>query len=234
MKENFIHVCFIVDRSGSMYGSEQDVIGGFKKVIDEQKANTDGTCSVSLYEFDDEVKEIYKGKDVKEIDDIDYSLGGCTALFDGVGTAIDNIGKWLSDMDESERPEKNLIVIMTDGGENASREYSGTRIREMIKHQEEKYSWSFIYMGSDLTDAKDANVMGISTRLYSSKASLSENYCLINSAVSGYRGSAGPVGVKRMAMDAMLSGASFTATAKYAADNNLKIEDLLDNSAMID
>lgn len=227
MKDNFIHVCFIIDRSGSMYGSESDVIGGFKKVIEEQKANKDGTCSVSLYEFDDTVKEVYRGKDVNEIEDIDYSLGGCTALYDGIGTAIDTIGKWLNDMDESERPEKNLIVIMTDGGENASKEYSGSVVKEKIKHQEEKYNWSFIYMGSDLSDATDANVLGISTRYYSGKADLFNNYCLIGEAINTYRCTVGDADAKNNSMATMLNKESIIATTDYAIKNNINAKDLL-------
>ena len=121
MKENFIHVCFIVDESGSMFGTENDIIGGFKKGIDEQRANKDGKCAVSLYKFQSKVSKIYIGKDVNEVDYLDeksYCPGGCTAMNDAIGTAIDEIGKWLDGMDESEKTEKNLIVIMTDGEEN--------------------------------------------------------------------------------------------------------------------
>lgn len=56
MKENFIHVCFIIDESGSMFGTESDIIGGFKKIVDEQRANKNGKCAVSLYKFADKVR----------------------------------------------------------------------------------------------------------------------------------------------------------------------------------
>ena len=102
MKENFVHVVFVIDESGSMAGTENDVIGGFKRVIDEQKAVENGTCSVSFYKFADKVTEVYKGKDVNEVEYLDgkYHPGGCTALFDAVGTAIDRIGEWLDGMKE--------------------------------------------------------------------------------------------------------------------------------------
>ena len=118
MKENFIHICMVIDESGSMSGKENDVVGGFKSVIDEQKANTEGTCSVSYFKFSDGVEEVYRGVDVRDVEPIEgkYHPHGLTALFDGVGIAIDRIGEWLASMDESERPEKNLVVIMTDGG----------------------------------------------------------------------------------------------------------------------
>ena len=145
MKDKLIHVCFIIDSSGSMSGSEEDVIGGFRKTIEEQKAVKDGECIVSFYEFASDVKQVYLGKKLDEVKDIDYSVGGMTRLYDGIGTAVDEIGKWLSDMDESERPSKNLIVIITDGGENASIEYRLKDIKDRIKEQTEKYSWDFIY-----------------------------------------------------------------------------------------
>ena len=124
MKENFIHVCFVIDESGSMTGSESDVIGGFKKVIDDQKAVKEGSCAVSLFKFATKAEEVYRGKDVKDVEYLDnktYSPGGSTAMNDGIGLAIDTVGKWLDGMKEEDKPEKNLIVIMTDGYENNSR-----------------------------------------------------------------------------------------------------------------
>lgn len=233
MKKNFIHVCFIIDESGSMSGSEKDVIGGFKTVIDEQKANTNGTCFVSYYKFDDKVEKMFIGKDINEVDyltDKDYKPGGCTALFDGVGTAIDEIGAWLNSMTEDEKPEKNLIVIMTDGGENSSKEYNASKVKEMIKHQEDKYNWTFIYMGSDLKDAADVNTLGVSTRLFASKANYMKNYTTINSIISTYRNFEGSADEKNLVATSTALNLCEAATAKYAADNGLDANDLLDKS----
>ena len=229
MKDNFIHVCFVIDESGSMCGTEADVIGGFKKVIDEQKAVKDGTCSVSYFKFATGVEKVYIGKDVNEVEYLDgkYSPDGLTALFDGVGTAIDEIGKWIDKMPESEKPEKNLIVIMTDGGENNSKDYSVSKVKEMIKHQEEKYNWSFIYMGSDLTDANDAKSLGITNRLYSSKANYAENYDSINNVLCCYRCSSDDVELKSMSLNETLYNTSVEKTKEYAAEKGLDANDLL-------
>jgi hypothetical protein len=226
-KDNLIHVCFIIDESGSMYGSEGDVVGGFNKTIDDQKAIEGGECLVSYFKFSDNVKEMFVGRKLEDIkpmttrrdgwaenyiissislnniftdgelsakkEDADttfvYSPGGCTAMNDGIGTAIDRIGKWLSDMPEEERPSKNLIVIMTDGEENVSKEYSLKQIKEMIQHQTEKYNWTFVYMGMDITSAECADNLGISNRSFSSKSSVDtyKNYDNISSAVKCYR-----------------------------------------------
>ena len=229
MKDNFIHVCFVIDESGSMGGTEADVIGGFKKVIDEQKAVKDGTCSVSYFKFASGVEKVYIGKDVNEVEYLDgkYHPGVLTALFDGVGTAIDEIGKWIDNMPESEKPEKNLIVVMTDGGENNSKDYSASKVKEMIKHQEDKYNWSFIYMGSDLRDAQDANSLGFGTKLYSSKSDYMNNYDTINIALSSYRCMTGSTEFKSDILNETLCASAEEATKKYAAENNLDANDLL-------
>lgn len=230
MKENFVHVVFVIDESGSMFNAVDDVIGGFKKVVDEQRANTNGTCAVSYYKFADDVKEIYLLKDINNVEYINnvYSPGGCTALFDGVGTAIDKVGKRLAEMNEEDRPEKNIIVIMTDGGENCSKEYQSERVKEMIKEQEDKYNWSFIYMGSDVRDAKDANSLGLSTKLYASKSDYSSNYTAINSVVTMYRNSTDEdYTTKDCCLKASLGKIAEEATIKYADENNLNAKDLL-------
>ena len=142
--ENFINLVFIIDESGSMSSSVNDVIGGFNSVIEKQKEIKDGKCTVSLYRFSSNVTKEFVGKDINEIPKFEYYPCGMTALYDGTGTAIDEIGKWLSEMKEEDRPSKTMVVIMTDGEENNSHEYSASKVKEMIKHQEEKYSWEFV------------------------------------------------------------------------------------------
>jgi uncharacterized protein YegL len=231
MKEGLVHVCFVLDESGSMSYNEGDVKGGFKKVIEEQKALTDGGCIVSLYKFNSTVKEVYLGKDVKEIDsdNLDYSPGGMTAMNDGIGTAIDSVGKWLAAKDESERPEKNLIIIMTDGAENASHEYSLEQVREKIKHQTEKYDWSFVYMGTDVTDSSYTNNLmgGIKncTSLYNSRDNHTENYSLCCSVATTWRGMKGSTyAMKSATLEADLTTAADSLTEKYEKKLGRKIK----------
>lgn len=230
MKDNFIHVCFVIDESGSMWGTESDVIGGFKKVIDEQKEIKEGTCAVSYFKFSTGVEEVFLGKDINEVEYLDgkYSPHGLTALFDGVGQAIDKVGKWLNDMKEEDRPEKNLIVIMTDGGENNSRDYDAAKVKEMIKHQEEKYNWSFVYMGSDLKDADDANTLGFKTRSFTAKGDYIKNYDMISCSMASYRCTDGNLDAKTRAFANTLNEATIEATKKYAKENGLEVTGLLD------
>lgn len=226
MKENFIHVCFVVDKSGSMYSSRNDVIGGFKKVIDEQKAQKEGQCSVSLFTFNGAVKEDYLGRDVNEIDGLDdYNPSGMTAMNDGIGTAIDRVGEWLRDMPESERPEQNLIVIMTDGEENSSHKYTLAKVKEMIQHQTEKYSWRFMYIGTDITTTKDADNLGIKMSAFSSRSNYSRSYDIINSATNAYRMSKGISTASKLAnMDSSLIADADALTSATEAELGVKIK----------
>ena len=221
MKSNLLHICFVLDESGSMYNSVDDVIGGFQKLIDEQKGEKNGECIISLYRFSDTVKKDYIGKPVDEVSKLIYSPGGCTAMNDGVGTAIDEIGKWLSDMDESERPSKNMIVIMTDGQENASKEYDFDAVKGKIKHQEEKYSWTFVYMGTNLQDLKDANRLGIKMRSVSGSRNIAANYSHIDAYAKALRGSTNAASVA--AADAFLTRQLCEDTTRYQVENNITL-----------
>lgn len=219
--ENFINLVFIIDESGSMSSSVNDVIGGFNSVIEKQKEIKDGKCTVSLYRFSSNVTKEFVGKDINEIPKFEYYPGGMTALYDGTGTAIDEIGKWLSEMKEEDRPSKTMVVIMTDGEENNSHEYSSSKVKEMIKHQEEKYSWEFVYMGFDLRDINDAKTLGFKNIAVTDKINMSNTYDIVNTVASAYR-CASSVSEATATMDWMSSECE-KLTSKYEVDNNIKL-----------
>ena len=222
MKDKLIHVCFVIDSSGSMSGSEKDVIGGFEKTIKEQKEVKDGECIVSLYEFASGVKQVYLGKKLDEVNGLDYNVGGMTRLWDGLGTAIDDVGKWLSDMPEEERPSKNLIVVITDGGENSSTEYRLKDIKEKIKEQTEKYNWSFIYLGNDLSDAKDADDIGIKFKGFTTKKKFYNNYDVISTGLTAYRCAAN-ISEASLALDSSITNSMNTLNAEYKEDTGIDL-----------
>lgn len=219
--ENFINLVFIIDESGSMSSSVNDVIGGFNSVIEKQKEIKDGKCTVSLYRFSSNVTKEFVGKDINEIPIFEYYPGGMTALYDGTGTAIDEIGKWLSEMKEEDRPSKTMVVIMTDGEENNSHEYSASKVKEMIKHQEEKYSWEFVYMGFDLRDINDAKTLGFKNIAVTDKLNMSNTYDIVNTVASAYR-CASSISEATATMDWMSSECE-KLTSKYEVDNNIKL-----------
>jgi len=225
MKSNFIHVCFIIDESSSMWTSVSDVRGGFAKIIEEQKTNENGTCAISIFRFATTPKEAdFIMKDVKEVENIlRYNPSGCTAMYDGIGKAIDEIGERLAAMPEDERPEKNLIVIMTDGEENSSHIYQPSKIKEMIKHQEDKYNWTFLYIGTDISNTNDANRIGIERKFATTRNKLYKSYDTINSAVSCYRSSSGDASAKAATMDMWIQGEITANNAEYKADTGINI-----------
>ena len=190
MQGNWINLVFVIDESSSMSPSRQDVTEGFKSVVEEQKKIKDGRVSVSLYTFASEVKTVYKAKDINEIDGIDYKPMGMTAMNDGIGFAIDDIGKWLYEKDQKgeEMPSKTLVVVMTDGYENSSKEYTIEQVKEKITHQTEKYSWEFVYIGMDIMSSKDADKLGIKLKAFTSKiGGFKKAYCMLNKAATNYR-----------------------------------------------
>ena len=222
MRENQIHVCFVIDESGSMYPSVGDVTGGYERIIKEQKEQKEGSCIVSLYRFNTSVKKDFLGKSVEEVKDVlDYTPGGGTALFDAVGTAIDDVGKWLNDMKEEDRPEKNLIVIMTDGEENSSREYSTEKVKDMIKHQEEKYNWNFMYLGVDLSNFHDANNLGIRMSSATSRRCLSKAYDMIDKGIKCYRMSTGTTDARSSMFENLLMADANDLLSEYKNQTGL-------------
>jgi len=226
MKSNFIHVCFIIDESSSMYNSVSDVKGGFKKIIDEQKANKEGSCAISIFRFATTPKEAdFIMKDVNEIEgNIEYNPSGCTAMYDGIGVAIDEIGERLATMPEDERPEKNLIVIMTDGEENSSHIYQPSKVHEMIKHQEQKYNWTFLYIGTDITNANDADRVGIGRKFATTRNKMYKGYNTISSMTSCYRATKGMAENRYAVMDMYLDAAVTDSNAEYKADTGIEIK----------
>jgi len=222
MKDKLVHVCFVIDSSGSMMGSEKDVVGGFKKTIEEQKAVKDGECIVSLYEFASDVKQVYLGKSLDNVEDIDYKVGGMTRLYDGIGTAVDEIGRWLADKPEDERPSKNIIVIITDGGENSSTEYRLKDIKERIKTQENVYNWSFVYLGNDLSNAKDADDIGIKYRGFTTKKKFYNNYDVISTGLTAYRCAAN-VAEASLALDKSISESMDSLNIEYKNDTGIDL-----------
>ena len=226
MKSNFIHVCFIIDESSSMFSSIGDVRGGFQKIITEQKENKEGTCAISIFRFATFVKPAdFIMKNVNEVETkLNYNPAGCTAMYDGIGTAIDEIGKVLNNMPEYQRPEKNLIVIMTDGEENSSREYQPSKVREMIKHQEDKYNWTFLYIGTDISNTDDADRVGVSYKFANTRSKMYKSYDTINTVVSCYRNTVGDATVKAATMDSCLSTSAASMNSEYKSDTGIDIK----------
>lgn len=150
MKKNFTKIAVVLDRSGSMANVRKATVDNFNEFIGRQKREP-GTASLSLFQFDDVYENVLNAplNMVKTLTESDFVPRGWTALYDAIGKTIDDLGAELAGMKESDRPSKVIVVIMTDGGENASKTYRQQQVAEKVKHQREKYKWEFIFLGAN-------------------------------------------------------------------------------------
>ena len=159
--KDLTELVIIIDKSGSMHGLEDDVVGGFNSLIEEQRK--EGDTVVTTIFFNDSIKIIHENEDIKNIKPIDrrsYQPNGCTALLDTIGDAISLIKARHSKLDEKDLPSHTIFSIMTDGLENASREYSYSKIKSMIEFQK-KCGWDFIFQAANIDTEYEANRLGI-------------------------------------------------------------------------
>lgn len=222
MRNDYIHITFVIDKSGSMYSSKDEVVSGVQKIINEQKNNKDGKCTVSMYTFNDKVDEDYIGVDVNDLPKFEYSPTSMTALNDGCGVAIDNTGKWLAEMNEEDRPSKVLVAVFTDGMENASKEYTLKQVKDKIEHQENVYNWTFMYLGTDITTTKMAEDLGFKFKTYSSRKKMANNYDIISCATTAYRSMA-KTGASLADTSALFCATLDEAATKNTADYEAEI-----------
>jgi len=161
MNQNLTEIVFILDRSGSMGGLENDTIGGYNGFVKKQAEM--GQTSLTTVLFDDRYEILHNGIDARNVTltDREYFTRGSTALLDAVGKTINDVGKRLNETAEERRPGKVIFVITTDGLENASRKFSYDDVKKMITHQTEKYGWEFIFMGANIDVAEEGDKLGI-------------------------------------------------------------------------
>lgn len=163
MNTNLSDIIFILDRSGSMEGLESDTIGGYNSFLKKQR-EAPGDARITTVLFDDQYELLHDGINIQLVNPItghDYFTRGSTAMLDAIGKTIRAVGQRLSLTKAEERPGKVIFVITTDGMENSSREYSYEMIRSMIRHQRDKYSWEFIFLGANIDSESVAEEIGI-------------------------------------------------------------------------
>ena len=195
MKKGLTELVFILDRSGSMSGLESDTIGGYNAMLEKQKKEP-GEAVITTVLFDDRYELLHNRinlRGIEPITDKEYFVRGNTALLDAIGKTINEIGNVQQHTAEDERAEHLMFVITTDGMENASREYSYEKVRQMIEHQKSKYSWEFIFLGANIDAIATAARFGISNDRAANYNADGEgtllNYEVVSEAVSCMRAS---------------------------------------------
>lgn len=145
MKKGLTELVFILDKSRSMGGLESDTIGGYNSMLTKQQT-VDGQCHITTVLFDNNYELLHDRIDIKAVSPItekEYCVGDSTALLDPIGRTIHKIGNAQKHTSDDYRAEKVMFVIITDGEENSSPEYSAEKIKAQIKLQKTKYWWEF-------------------------------------------------------------------------------------------
>ncbi len=195
MKKNLTELVFILDRSGSMAGLEADTIGGFNALVEKQKKEP-GECYVSTVLFDNVSQVLHDRVPLEHIAPMtgkDYTVRGCTALLDAIGSAIHHIGNVHKYARTEDVPEHTLFVITTDGMENASHRYTAGKVRQMIEKQKAKHGWEFLFLGANIDAVETARHFGIgadrAVNYHPDPAGTQLNYDVLSDAVREVRAS---------------------------------------------
>jgi hypothetical protein len=160
MRNDLTDITVVMDRSGSMHACQTDAEGGLNRYIEDQKTQP-GDALFTLVQFDTEYEFVHRGVPIRQVPHCSLVPRGNTALLDALGRAIVETGERLAKIPESERPGLVVMVVLTDGQENSSREFSKTKIQEMIAHQQSVYKWQFIYLGANQDSFTEAGALGM-------------------------------------------------------------------------
>ncbi|MDR1422351.1 MAG: VWA domain-containing protein [Coriobacteriales bacterium] len=198
MKKGLTELVFILDKSGSMGGLEKDTIGGYNSMLGKQKA-VDGECHITTVLFDNNYELLHDRIDIKAVSPIterEYQVGGSTALLDAIGRTIHKIGNAQRHTADDYRAEKVMFVIITDGEENSSHEYSSDKVKAQIERQKERYSWEFVFLGANIDAVETASRFGIGAdraqRYHADAGGVELNFRAMSDAVACYRTGAIP------------------------------------------
>lgn len=189
--KNLTEIVCIVDRSGSMQSLRESAVRGFNTFLAEQK-KLPGAATLTYVQFDHEYDVVHDGKPIQLIPELTadtFVPRGDTALLDAIGRTMNDVGSRLSRTPEDQRPGKVIVVILTDGQENASKEFTRQKILEMINHQRDMYQWEFVYLAANQDAFAVAKGLGIrhASNFMASDQGVRKSYMATSHAVSSYR-----------------------------------------------
>ena len=193
MKQGLVELVFILDKSGSMSGLEGDTIGGYNSMLAKQK-QVEGECVVTTVLFDHGYELLHDRIDIKAVQAItedDYQVGGSTALLDAMGRTINKIATAQKNTSEEYRAEKVMCVIITDGEENSSREFSLEKVKQLVEQHKEKANWEFVFLGANMDAIQTAGYFGISAdraqSFHADKEGVALNFAVMSESVAEFR-----------------------------------------------
>lgn len=188
MQTGLTELVFILDKSGSMSGLESDTIGGFNAMLNKQKG-VEGECFITTALFDNTYELLHDHLPIKAVNPLtekEYCVGGSTALLDAIGRTVHTI----ENVQRHMKAEQILVVIITDGQENASREYSSDAIKEMIKAKQQD-KWEFLFLGANIDAVETASHFGIQAdraqSFHADSEGIEVNFNAVCDAVSSVR-----------------------------------------------
>lgn len=193
MKQGRTELIFILDRSGSMGGLEPDTIGGYNGLLKKQREET-GECTLTTVLFDDRYEVLHDREDIRHIRPLtekDYYVRGTTALLDAIGRTLSRFGSLQKVLSDKQRADKVMVVIITDGMENASTEYNLTQVRHMVSRQRDRFGWEILFLGANIDAIGTAAKMGIhadrAVNYHADKQGTQLNYDSVGDAVRTIR-----------------------------------------------
>lgn len=193
MKKGSTELVFILDKSGSMGGLERDTIGGYNAMLEKQRA-VEGECRITTVLFDNTFALLHDRIDIRAvcpITEVEYRVGGSTALLDAIGKTIHKIGNAQKHTAEGYRAERVLFVIVTDGEENSSTAYSASMVKRQIQQQKDRYGWEFIFLGANIDAVQTASRFGIAPdraqNYHADREGVALNFNVMSDVVTSFR-----------------------------------------------
>ncbi len=154
------HYLLVVDRSGSMGSMAKEAQHGIRHFVEEQAA-LPGRATLTLCQFDNVYEVVYDFVLLDTAASYELVPRNATALLDACGAAVMHTSERLAALPEQARPGKVIVLIATDGRENASHEYTLAQIRELFTRQQQDYGWQFSYVGANVDAFAEAGAMGL-------------------------------------------------------------------------
>ncbi len=193
MKKGLTELVFILDKSGSMGGLESDTIGGYNAMLNKQK-KVPGECYVTTVLFDHGYELLHDRIEIRAISPISsaqYQVGGTTALLDALGRTIFKVENVQKHTERDYRADKVLFVIITDGHENSSREFSASKVKTLIEQKKVDQGWEFVFLGANIDAVETAGRYGIAPdraqSFHADEEGIRLNFQVMGDAVASFR-----------------------------------------------